>query len=128
MSTLNIVAANHFPPPVLGRCAVIATSTSSAITDLTADARISAHVADGTIFTFLADGTDIYIAFNNTNTGTIDETANSGATSCFKLPSNVPVPLQIAKGYTYMLTKAASGTPKLRIFASGYVDMAKTGT
>jgi hypothetical protein len=62
------------------------------------------------------------------NSGTIDNTAVSGASSCFKLPSNVPVRLQMAKGYKFLLTQAASGTPKLRIFASGFTDMAKTGT
>ena len=128
MSSDALIAANHFAPPVLGRCAVIATSTVSAITDLTLDTRISAHVSDGTILEFLADGIDIYIAFNNANSGTIDETVTSGATSCYKLVSNVPKRIQIAKGYTFLLTKAASGTPKLRIHAVGFVDMAKTGT
>lgn len=128
MSPIALIAANHFPPPVLGKCAAIATSVTSAITDLSADTRISAHLDDGTIFTFLADGVDIYIAFNNANSGTIDNTAASGATSCFKLPSDVPVRIQMAKAYKYLLTQAASGTPKLRIYASGFADMAKVGT
>ena len=128
MTATALIAANHFAPPVLGKCAAIATSTVSAITDLTADSRISAHVADGTILEFLADGIDIYIAFNNASSGTIDETAASGATSCYKLVANVAKRIQIAKGYTFLLTKAASGTPKLRIYAMGFVDIGKTGT
>src|SRR5512146_921565 len=114
MSSTALLAANHFAVPVLGKVCVIATSTASAITDLTADPRISAHLSDGTILELIAD-TDIYIAFNNANSGTIDETANSGATSCWKLPANVPKRVIVARGYTYLLTKAAAATPKLRI-------------
>lgn len=128
MSSIALVIANHLPPPVLGKCAVVATSAASAITDLSADSRISAHLDDGSILTFLADGIDIYIAFNNANSGTIDETANSGATSCFKLVANQPTPIQMGRGYKYLLTKAASGTPKLRIYASGFNDMKSIGT
>lgn len=127
MSSTALIAVNHFPPPVLGKVCAIATSTSSARTDLSADATIAAHVADGSILDFIADS-DVYIAFNNSNAGSIDETANSGATSCFLLVAKVPRRIQIAKGYTWLLTKAAAGTPKVRIYASGYVDMAKTGT
>jgi len=128
MSSIALVIANHLPAPVLGKCAVVATAVTSAITDLSADPRISAHISDGSILTFLADGVDIYIAFNNANSGTIDNTANSGTTSCFKLVANKPTPFQMAKGYTFMLTQAASGTPKLRIFASGFNDMKSVGT
>jgi hypothetical protein len=128
MSSIALIAANHFAPPVLGKCAAIATSVASAITDLAADTRISAHLNDSTILEFMADGIDIYIAFNNANSGSIDETVASGATSCYKLVANVPKRIQLAKGYTYMLTKAASGTPKVRIHAVGFVDMGKTGT
>ena len=127
MSSIALVVAAHLPPPVLGKCAVVAVTTSSAITDLTADSRISAHLADGSILTFLADGADVYIAFNNANSGTIDETVTSGATSCFKLVSNQPTPIQMARGYTFMLVKAASAC-KLRIFASGFNDMKSVGT
>ncbi len=128
MSSIALITAHHFPVPVLGKCAAIATSVTSAITDLTAVTQLSAHLADGSIITFMADGIDIYYAFNNANTGTVDNTAASGATSCLKFPKDVPVRLQIAKGYTFLLLQAASGTPKLRAWASGFNDMAKTGT
>ncbi len=128
MSSIALITAAHLPPPILGKCAAIATSVTSAITDLTLDTRISAHLSDGSVLMFLADGIDIYIAFNNANSGTIDNTAASGATSCFKLVANQPTPIQLAKSYTFMLTQAASGTPKLRIYAAGFNDMAKTGT
>ena len=127
MSSIALVIASHLPPPILGKCAVVAVTTSSAITDLTADPRINAHLADASILTFLADGSDVYIAFNNASSGTIDETVTSGATSCFKLVANQPTPIQMAKGYTYMLVKAASAC-KLRIFASGFNDMRSVGT
>ncbi len=127
MSSIALVIASHLPPPILGKCCVVAVTTSSAITDLTADTAIKLHLADASILTFLADGVDVYIAFNNVSSGTIDETQATGATSCFKLVSNQPTPMQMAKGYTFMLVKAASAC-KLRIFASGFNDMKSVGT
>ena len=128
MSSIALITAAHLPPPVLGKCAAIATSVTSAITDLTTISQISAHLADGAVLMFLADGIDIYIAFNNANSGTISSAAASGATSCFKLVANQPTPIQLARGYTFMLTQSASATPMLRIYAAGFNDMKSTGT
>lgn len=127
MSSIALVIAAHHPPPILGRCGVAATSVTSAITDLSADVAVKNHLNTGALITFLADGVDIFIAFNNASSGTIDDTANTGATSCIKLPANQFVPIQFVKGYTFLLTKAASGTPKLRYWVSGINDSKDAG-
>ena len=127
MSSIALVISAHYPPPILGRCGVITAGTSSAITDLSADVAVKNHINTGAIITFLADGADVFIAFNNANTGTIDDTQGStSATSCMKLPSNTPIPFQLMKGYQYLLTKAAAST-KVRYWVSGINDSKDAG-
>lgn len=122
-SAVEIEAANIIAPVLNGagvharnRIAAIATSTSSAVTDLTS---LISDVGKGHYLTFMADGGDIYVAFNNANSGSIDETATgAGVTIPWKLEDSLPQHFRIVENYTYIITKAATGTPKLRVYVS----------
>lgn len=108
--------ANYILPPVAANISVVATSTASAATAIPSYLR-------GRYVSFLADGTDVYLAFGIVST-TIDETATGAgaATLCIKLPSDQEKCFKITGALdttiTHFILKAASGTPKVRIWAS----------
>ncbi len=122
-STVELEAANIIAPVLngagrraLNRIAAIATSTSSARTDLST---LISDVGDGHYLTLMADGGDIYIAFNNADAGSIDETATgAGATVPWKLEDSVPQHFRIVENFYWAIHKAASGAPKLRVYLS----------
>lgn len=104
--------------------AVVATSTSSARTDLGAllTALLKGHFL--TITNDGASGEDVYIAFNTADAGAIDETATgAGATICQvikagqSLSGRLPA-VDSGAAYQWLIHKALSGTPKLRIHIS----------
>lgn len=127
MSTSVEQEAANIVLPLLNKtgqvtCGVIATSTASAVSDLSS---ITA-LGKGHFITLFADGAsgeDIYVAFNTANAGAIDETATGfGVTVCQcikagerisgRLPS-VDSPSDTP--YTWLIHKAKAGTPKLRV-------------
>lgn len=128
MGSIAELNAANLAPPILGKVAVIATSTSSARTNLAAAGQLSTRADDGSLVTLIADGTDVYIAFNNADSGSISESATTGATSCWKLEADVPQTFRLAKNYTWLLHKAASGTPNVRAFTSSFTDTKQLGT
>lgn len=123
---LNIAAAAG-PPAIPAQITqgVIATSTSSAVSDISS----LTALARGRFLTIMNDGAsgeDVGIAFHNANGGAIDETATGfGATVCHMLKAGERISGRLpgidAPGgtpYKYLLTKSKSGTPKLRLWLS----------
>lgn len=115
---LNIAAAAPIKARIVNGC--IATSTSSARQDLSSLSAIGkGHFIE--LYADGADGEDIYVAFNTADAGAIDETATGfGVTipRCIKagtyisgrLPAN-----DSGAAYSWLIHKAKSGTPKLRV-------------
>ncbi len=124
MSAMTEIEAANIIAPVLNgaglharnRIAAIATSTSSARSDLST---LITDVGKGHYLTLMADGGDIYIALNNADAGSIDETATgAGATVPWKLEDSVPQHFRLVDNFYWLIHKAASGTPKLRVYLS----------
>lgn len=116
----NSAEANHRIAPVLNtaaikRLAAISVTTSSVRHDLTL--RLT-HVNDGHYYTFKAIGGTVYIAFNDSDNGAVDETAVvSGVTECFAIPDGAEEDWQVPSGKTWMIVKG-SGACILRIALS----------
>src|SRR5687767_6840386 len=102
----------------------IATSTASARTDLSASLSAFAKGHFISLFADGADGEDIYFTFNTADAGAIDETATGfGVTICQcikagqwyqgRLPG-----VDSGNAYAWLIHKAKSGTPKLRVYIS----------
>ena len=117
---LNIIAAAGVQPQVSQGC--IATSVASARTDISA----LSSAGKGHFLTLHADGAageDIYVAFNTADAGAIDETATGfGVTICQRIPAGGSISGRLpgidspgGTAYTWLIHKAKSGTPKLRI-------------
>ena len=103
----------------------IATSTSSARTDLSSlTALHKGHFL--TLYADGADGEDIYVAFTDSDAGAIDETATGfGVTvpGCIKAGTSLQGRLPAVDSpsenpYRWLIHKAKSGTPKLRVSIS----------
>jgi hypothetical protein len=120
-----IEAANGLPPLLNGtknRIRAIATSTSSARADLAA---LLTDANSGHFVSMQADGGKIYFAFNNSNAGAIDQTAVDGtgvATQCGMLADGEVKSFRVVKGYSWLIHKAATGTPSLRVWISSFTD------
>lgn len=114
--------------PVLGRVAVIAVTTSSASVDLSADTAVGRDVVNGRYIRLIADGCNVYYAWGPDGTGSIDETATSGATRCGVIPDgqyrDEVIPFVAGKQQTFLYVKG-SGTGKLRVHASSVDDLAR---
>jgi hypothetical protein len=84
MSQLDLEAVNPIAP-LLGKIRAIAVTTSSARFDIAAMTEFGSGGDDlARVFRFEATGGDVYIAFNTSNAGSIDETNTtaSNATQC----------------------------------------------
>jgi len=116
----NAAEANHRVCPILNssaikRLAAISVTTSSARHDLTL--RLT-NVNDGHYYTFRAEGGTVYLAFNNADSGSVDETAvAAGVTECFCLPDGAEEDWQVPSGYTWLVVKGSAAC-KLRIALS----------
>lgn len=117
---LNIAAAAGVPAQITQGS--VATSTSSARLDLSS---LSA-LGRGHFITLSADGAsgeDIYVAFTTSDAGAIDETAAGfGVTQCQRITAGSSISGRLpgidspsGAAYTWLIHKAKSGTPKLRI-------------
>lgn len=95
------------------------TTSSSTPKDLSASANFN-ELAQSCFLTFQADGGDVYFAFNNANSGSIDETATSGATRCWKIPDGTSIDRKLSDGFTWLITKGSAAC-KLRIQVSSKV-------
>lgn len=120
---LNVAAAGSVPAQIAQ--GVIATSTSSAREDISS---LSA-LARGRWLTVMNDGAsgeDVYIAFHNANSGSIDETATGyGVTVCHCLKAGERISGRLpgiddpaGTNYKYLVHKSKTGTPKLRLYIS----------
>ncbi len=89
------------------------TTSSAVLGDLSADLPGS---DSGHLIEMIADQA-CYLFFNNANSGTVDETATSGATQAYLLPANVPRTYNLAHGYTWLVVKGAAAC-KLRVHIS----------
>jgi hypothetical protein len=123
---LNIATAAG-PPAIPAQIVqgVIATSTSSAVNDISS----LTALLKGRFLTIMNDGAsgeDVYVALHNANGGAIDETATGyGATVCHcikageRISGRLPgIDAPAGTPYKYLLTKAKTGTPKLRLWLS----------
>lgn len=120
---LNIAAAAPIPAQITQGC--VATSTASARLDLSP---LSA-LGRGHFITLSADGAsgeDIYVAFTTSDAGAIDETATGfGVTQCQRITAGSSISGRLpgvdspsGSPYTWLIHKAKTGTPKLRICIS----------
>ena len=90
--------------PRISGVAVIATTASSAATDVTATAQLGPK-CDARFVTMIADA-DLYYAWGASG-DTVDETATSGATRCALLPANTLVSEFV--GGTHIIVKGSVG-------------------
>ncbi len=125
---LSYLADNN-APPVLGEVASIAVTTSQAVGDLESSVSPLVGKASTRFFydkyvTFQADGCDCYIAFFNTNAGTIapaQTPAIPGTQACVCIPNGQSMSFLMppkTAGLRYVYVIAASGSGKLRFWAS----------
>lgn len=119
-------AANGLPPllnsSTTNRTRAIATSTSSTRVDLTT---LLTAADKGHFVSFQADGGKIYFALNNANAGTIDQAAVDGTNptqQCGMLADGEVKSFRIVKGFTWLLHKASTGTPTLRVWVSSFLN------
>lgn len=116
----NIAEATHRIAPLLNtatmlRGAAISVTTSSARHDLTL--RLT-KVLDGHYYSFRAEGGTVYLAFNNADSGAVDETAvAAGVTECYSIPDGSEEDWQIPANYTWLIVKGSVAC-KLRIALS----------
>jgi len=119
--------ANVMPPKV-GEMLVIAVDTTSRRYDLGALAwGGQAIVAKGDVFLTLFGDVKFYFATNDTNAGTVDETATlaaGGTVSAFatngawEVPASTPVRMRFNRERNRYLVLKGSGAGKVRIYAS----------
>lgn len=109
--------ANGVGPHARNRIGAIGVTTTSARANL---ATYISDVDKGHYLTFVADGGDVYIAFTNTDAGSIDQTnvTAGNAAVCWKLSADVPQHFRILENFTWLIHKAATGTPTLRFYLS----------
>ena len=109
--------ADLITPPILGSIAVIATTSSSAATNLAAVAPL-AEMLNGEWITMIPDA-DMAIAFSNSDSGSVNEAATTGATAAMVLTAD-----QVYRfappvgGYTWLHHKSPGGNSLLRIYVS----------
>lgn len=97
------------------RIANIAVTTSSARHDL---ALRLTKCTEGHYYTFKALGGTVYLAFNNADAGTVDETAaTAGVTECFALTDGETTDWEFTDNYTWLIVKG-SAAANLRIALS----------
>lgn len=84
---------------VLKGVEAIAVTTSSVIIDLSTRTNIWNAMLHGHLITADADGADVYYAFNDANSGSIDQTNTTAAnaTQCARFPTGALVPFRAAK-------------------------------
>lgn len=84
---------------VLRGCEAIAVTTSSVVIDLSARTNIWTAMLRGHLITADADGADIYYAFTDANSGSIDQTNTTAgnATQCARIPAGALVPGRTVK-------------------------------
>jgi len=112
--------------PKLAKSHVLAVTSSSASTDMSASAAIGTDLSAGRMLRLHADGGDVYYAWSTDGTGTIDDTATgAGATVCGVIPAgqfrderppfDVTATITIGRIWPFLYYKTASGTAKLRV-------------
>lgn|SRR5262249_46788883 len=76
----------------------IAVTTSSVIIDLSTRTNIWTAMQRGHLITADADGADVYYAFNDANSGSIDQTNTTAgnATQCGRIPAGALPPMRAA--------------------------------
>lgn len=113
------------------RQAVIAVTTSSARTNLAASfpGLVAGGPLDGQYFDFTADGGNVYLFFNNSDAGTIDDTATgTGVTVAGGVVFNGQTkPFIVPSGFTWMVAKASANC-NLRIALSSNSKGQRFGT
>jgi hypothetical protein len=124
MSQLDLEAVNPIGP-LLGQIRAIAVTTSSARFDLSALAEFGTGGDEmARVFRFTANGGDVYIAFNTSNAGSIDETNTTAgnATQCDVIPDgqfrDFRMPYVNGTGLATWLLVKGSVACKLRISKS----------
>jgi hypothetical protein len=72
---------------------------------------------DGHFLVLLADGADVYLAFNNADSGTVDPavTTAGAATVAYCLKNGVEKHLRIPNDYKWLVARTSSGTTTLRV-------------
>ena len=114
----------NLTPPVFGRIACIAVTSTSAATDLSADATAGKEFINGQMIRLYADGADVYFAFSTENASTIDDTATgASAGKCGCIPAGTSQDFCCAwlngAQCKYLYTKTKTGlTATLRITTS----------
>jgi hypothetical protein len=127
MSSVEYEAANIIAPVLNGsgakgrdRILAIEITDTSARVDLSG---LIPEIGNGHYLTAMADGADVYFAFNNADSGTVDDAAtDDGATVCWKLPVDQPQHFRLVQNFHWLVAKTASGTALLRIYVSGCVS------
>lgn len=111
----NVIAPvlNGAGPGAKNRIACVSVTTSSARTDLST---LLSDWAAGHFITICPEA-DVYIAFNNADSGTVDETATSGATVCWLIPAKSYFHVRMVKNYSWLIVKGTSAC-KLRAYIS----------
>jgi hypothetical protein len=98
-------------PPLLNtatklRTTVIDVTTSSARHDLTT---LLSSVKNGHYIEMTADGCDVYYAFNDADSGSVDETAQtSGVTACAVLFDGAQKTVKIFGAHTWLILKGST--------------------
>lgn len=128
MSTAAAVieAANGLPPLLNTATRLntraLATSTTSARANL---GTLLSAAEKGHFISVQADGGKIYFALNNADAGTIDQAAvdaTNPTQQCGFVADGEVKSFRIVKGYTWLIHKASTGTPTLRVWLSSFND------
>ncbi len=119
MESIHTEAANIIPP--LLNTSLKVRQGAIAVTTTTGGVDVGATLSkgkDGHFVTLHADGGDVYFAFNDSATGTLDETQVTGTGVCQKIPSGQDRSFRLVGAFTFIRVKTASGTATLRYYLS----------
>jgi hypothetical protein len=121
-----IESANALPPLLNTatrlRTRALATSTASARANL---GSLLTDAEKGHFVSIQADGGKIYFALNNADAGSIDQAAvdaTNPTQQCGFVADGEVKSFRIVKGYVWLIHKAATGTPTLRVWVSSFTD------
>ena len=122
MSELIQTEAANIVAPLLNtsarrRIGAIAITSTSTVFDLST---YITTITAGHYLSFIADGADVYVAFNDANSGTVDNTVTTAGavTVCYLLKDGVEKNFRLIGDHKYLVAKTASGTATLRVAVS----------
>jgi hypothetical protein len=113
-------AANIIAPLMNNTTTVRKRIAAVAITSTSARFDLSTYLTSfgaGHYLSFTAIGADVYVAFNNADSGTVDPTVTTSgaATVCYPLKDGVEKHLRMVENFSWLVARTSSGSATLYI-------------